>query len=165
MNILTKLTSSHNRLLFLGLAAISTGALCYAFFVQYILGFEPCFLCLYERIPYFALILLGIGGMVVKNNKYILALVILALLAAVSLAGYHTGIERGLFMGTERCTSNVDFPEDATADEIRELLYDKPIADCSRPAYKIFGISMTEWNLLLNLGLLGVVLLVARRRV
>ena len=81
------------------------------------------------------------------------------------LAGYHTGIERGWFNPTDTCNPGFNIPEGASADEIRQMLYDAPIATCTRAAFKIFGVSMTEWNLILNLCLFfGTVLFVKRRR-
>ncbi|MFV9936860.1 MAG: disulfide bond formation protein B, partial [Rickettsia endosymbiont of Haemaphysalis japonica] len=43
---------------------------------------------------------------------------------------------------------------------IKQMFYSQPITSCTKPAIKIFGISMTEYNLLLNIGLLICLLLV-----
>ena len=148
--ILTLLTSHHNKLYFIGLIALSTLSLSYAFFVEYALGFDPCILCLYQRIPYYLLIIIGISGAVFKHHKYYLYLALLVFFGATILAGYHTAIENGLLDPSDRCNPGFNIPDGASADEIRAMLYDAPIATCTEAAFKIFGISMTEWNLILN---------------
>ena len=44
---------------------ISSIALISAYFIEYILGHQPCILCLYERIPFFLAILI-----ILINYKY-----------------------------------------------------------------------------------------------
>jgi len=44
--------------LFTGIFLISFIALISAYFIEYILGHQPCNLCVYERIPYFLAILI-----------------------------------------------------------------------------------------------------------
>ena len=51
--------------LFTGIFLISFIALVSAYFIEYILGHQPCNLCVYERIPYFLAILI-----VLINYKY-----------------------------------------------------------------------------------------------
>jgi len=152
MNKLLKTMSiHHDKLYFYMLIALSAISLSYAFFVEYVLGFDPCILCLYQRVPYYLLIVTGIGGLVFKRYKLCLYVALAIFFASIFLAGYHTGIEREFFSPSETCNRGFNIPEGASADEIREMLYDAPIATCTRASFKIFGISMTEWNLILNI--------------
>jgi disulfide bond formation protein DsbB len=145
---------SKNKLYFLGLIGLATIAISFAFFVEYILGFEPCILCLYQRVPYYLLMLIGIGGLILPNAKYLIYLAMLVFGLSAILAGYHTGIERELFSPSNTCNPGFTIPADASAVEMREMLYNVPVATCTRAAFKVLGISMTEWNLILNLSLL-----------
>ena len=159
------ITEHHDKLYFLGLIVLSTISLSFAFFVEYILGFDPCILCLYQRVPYYLLIFIGMGGVVFKNYKYSLYIALAVFFGAAILAGYHTGVERGLFDPTDTCNPGFNIPDGLSADQIREMLYDAPIATCTRAAFKIFALSMTEWNLILNLCLfIGTLLVVKRSR-
>jgi disulfide bond formation protein DsbB len=142
---------SKNKLYFLGLILLSTISLSFGFFVEYVLGFEPCILCLYQRVPYYFLVLIGITGMIFKNHKYPIYFALIIFLGAAIIAGYHTGIEREWFDPTDTCNPGFNIPENASVDEIRQMLYDAPIATCTKAAFKIFWLSMTEWNLLLNI--------------
>ena len=152
--IATILTIQEHRLFFLAVTGLSILVLTYAFFVEYVLGFEPCNLCLYQRIPYFLLAIFGMSGFIIQNNKYFLIIFAIIFLFATLLAGYHTGIESNIFTPSTTCNSGVNIPNNISAEEFRDMMYNSPIASCTRPAYKIFGISMTKWNLALNIFLL-----------
>lgn len=156
--------SYHDKMYFLGLIIISALSLLYAFFVEYLQGFEPCILCLYQRIPYYLLIIIGIAGIVFKGHKYFLFLALGALLSSVLLSGYHAGVERGIFNPTDTCNAGINIPEGLSADQIRDMFYDKPIATCTIAAFKILGLSMTEWNFLFSCGLVAVTLVVLTHR-
>ena len=162
-NLLGFFTYKQNKYFYLSIILFSIIAMAYAFFVEYILGFEPCILCLYQRIPYFILVILAIWGASVKNNKHILLLQTIVLFAAICLSAYHTGIERAIFDPTAKCNMGVKFPEDASLEEIKELLYNAPIATCTVASYKIFRISMTEWNLIANICLLIGTIIIMRK--
>lgn len=157
------ITEHNNKLYFLVLIALSTISLSYAFFVEYVLGFEPCILCLYQRIPYYFLILTGIGGLLFKQYKYYLYLAVTIFFIAAMIAGYHTGIERGFFSPSDTCNPGLNIPNGLSADQVRDLFYNSPIATCTKAAFKIFALSMTEWNLILNFCLLIASLWVIKR--
>ena len=70
------------------------------------------------------------------------------------LSGYHSGLERGIFPPM-KCSTHAKNLEDISVEEAKQVIYDAPIADCSKPAIKILGLSLTEWNLFLNFVLLA----------
>lgn len=142
---------SKNKLYFLSITSVAALAILFAFFVEYILGFEPCELCIYQRIPYYLLIVVGIAGFIAHQNKYLAYLISLIFFFAAILAGYHTGIERAWFAPSATCNPGFKMPKDVSVEEILEALYEAPVATCTKPAFKIFGFSMTEWNLFLNI--------------
>ena len=49
---------SNNKLILNSILAFSFLSLAIAYFIQYVLGHEPCNLCLIERIPYLASLIL-----------------------------------------------------------------------------------------------------------
>ena len=76
----------------------SVFSILFAFYVEYILGHKPCNLCLLQRLPYIATIILIILVIILKNfEKLSFLLLSLIFLAGSLLAIYHVGIERGLF--------------------------------------------------------------------
>ena len=75
---------------------ISIIALSSAFFIEYVLGHQPCNLCVLERIPYLlALIIILLNYKFIYLEKYFILSLILVFLAATILSLYHLGIEQG----------------------------------------------------------------------
>ena len=136
--------------LFTGIFLISFIALVSAYFIEYILGHQPCNLCVYERIPYFLAILI-----VLINYKYnilekylILSLAIIFLIATI-LSLYHLGIEQGFIQESLLC----DLEKGANIvdkDEILKQLQQKSIS-CKDVTFKIFGLSLTNYNIIISL--------------
>jgi disulfide bond formation protein DsbB len=157
MSISTIIASSklrQNQLVLLGITLIAMISLSIAYFVEYVLGFAPCPLCLYQRFPYFVLIILGIIGVFIERKNPIFLGIILTISSSIILAGYHTGVERGIFAPSDSCKGEVQI----SAADAMKLLYDQPIATCTKPPFKVVGLSMTEWNLLYNLFLLVILI-------
>jgi disulfide bond formation protein DsbB len=159
--ILQFIRKDNFRLLHIGIISISVFALAFAYYVEYVMELAPCPLCIYQRFPYLALIKVSITALIIKKlSKYTLFFIVLNLFIAVLLAGYHSGVEREIFKPSSLCSSLVHIPEKLSIQEIKKMFYNKPIATCTKPALVVFCLSMTEWNLLLNIGLLFGVLIV-----
>ena len=136
--------------LFTGIFLISFIALVSAYFIEYILGHQPCNLCVYERIPYFlAILIVLINYKYNKLEKYlILSLAIIFLLATI-LSLYHLGIEQGFIQESLLC----DLEKGANIvdkDEILKQLQQKSIS-CKDVTFKIFGLSLTSYNIIISL--------------
>ncbi len=132
--------------------AASVISLLTAYLAEYIFLLAPCPLCLYQRFPYLIFIMLGLigsSGQYSCRTHYITVTII-----AIIIAFYHTGIERGIFELSSFCKPLVSVSKNISVADFKELLYSKEIALCNKPALVIFGLSMTEWNLLLNIVLL-----------
>ena len=83
--------------LFLTIFLISFIALISAYFIEYVLGYQPCNLCLYERVPYFLAILILLVNFKYNNfEKYFIFFLIIIFFIATLLSLYHLGIEQGL---------------------------------------------------------------------
>ena len=79
-------------------------ALISAYFIQYILGHEPCNLCLIERIPYFAaVIFISLIFIFNKYEKKISLIVGLFFFFGSIISFYHFGIEQGFFSESLVC--------------------------------------------------------------
>ena len=75
-----------------------------AYFIQYVLGHEPCNLCLIERIPYLAsLILISLIFILNKFEKVIAGIVLLFFIFGSVVSFYHVGIEQGFFNDSFVC--------------------------------------------------------------
>ena len=129
---------------------ISVFALASAFFIEHVLGHQPCNLCILERIPY----LLTIIVIVLNYNfnhleKHLILLLILIFLAAIFLSLYHFGIEQGFIKESLVCDlkngSNLLSKED-----ILKQLQQKNVS-CQDVTFKIFGLSLTTYNIIISL--------------
>ena len=136
--------------LFTVIFLISFIALVSAYFIEYILGHQPCNLCLYERIPYFlAILIVLINYKYNKLEKYIILSLSIIFLIATILSLYHLGIEQGFIQESLLC----DLEKGANIvdkDEILKQLQQKNIS-CKDVAFKIFGLSLTSFNIIISL--------------
>ena len=75
-----------------------------AYFIEYILGYQPCNLCLIERIPYALSLILIVSNFVFKKmEKFIIILLILVFIFSFLISIYHFGIEQGFFKESSIC--------------------------------------------------------------
>ena len=66
---------------------ISFIALTSAFFIEYVLGHQPCNLCLIERIPYgLSIILIMLIFLIKKNEKFLVLLLILTFIFSSTIS-------------------------------------------------------------------------------
>jgi len=129
---------------------ISIVALVSAFFIEYVLGHQPCNLCVMERIPYLlAIIIIVLNYKFVHLEKYFILLLILIFLIATSLSLYHLGIEQGFIKESLVCDlknqSNLLSKED-----ILKQMQQKNVS-CQDVTFKIFGLSLTSYNIFISL--------------
>ena len=66
-------------------------------YIEYILQYEPCKLCIYQRLPYIAAIFISFIGFNYSNNDQILIVTIMIFALSSIISGYHFGIENNLF--------------------------------------------------------------------
>ena len=95
---------SNNKLILNSILALSFLSLSIAYFSQYVLGHEPCNLCLIERIPYLAsLILISLIFILNKFEKLIAGIVLLFFIFGSVVSFYHVGIEQEFFSESLVC--------------------------------------------------------------
>ena len=134
-----------NSLIFLSFIALS-----FAYFVEFVLGHEPCNLCKIERIPYIGSIIL-ISFLIFTNKweKIILSIILLLFIFGSVTSVYHVGIEQGVFSESLLCelglNTNIQNP-----DDLLKSLEKTPIS-CKDVTFKIFGLSLTSINIAINL--------------
>ena len=128
----------------------SAFALISAYFIQYILGHQPCNLCLLERIPYILSIVIIIISLIFKKfEKIYLILLSLIFFSATLLSFYHFGIEQGFFKESLVCDLDKQFNSLSKEDILKELK-EKTIS-CKDVTFKIFGLSLATINMIISL--------------
>ncbi len=121
-----------------------------AYFLEYILGYQPCNLCLIERIPYVLSIILIITNLIIKRNEKIFILLLMLIFVFSFLVSfYHFGIEQGFFKESTVCgLKNVS--DLISKEEIIKQLNEKTIS-CKDVTFKVFGISLTSINIIISI--------------
>ena len=124
-------------------------ALISAYFIEHVLGHQPCNLCLIERIPYgLSIILIFTVFVLKKSEKFIVLLLILTFVFSLSLSVYHFGIEQDFFQESAICKVK-DFTENITKEDLLKQLNERVIS-CKDVTFKIFGLSLTSINIMIN---------------
>ena len=143
MNIFLKKKNFYLFILFYSLLAIF-----FALYIEHILGYKACKLCLYQRIPYIVAIFISfIGYNFFKNNK-ILIIIIIIFSISFLISGYHYGIENNIFEEFSGCAVNSLEIVDKT--ELLKSLNNN-VTSCKDVNFKLFGISLAGINLLFSL--------------
>jgi len=129
---------------------ISLFALISAYFIEYILGHQPCNLCLIERIPYMiALIIITINYKFNHLERYLILLLVIVFLASTLMSLYHLGIEQGFIKESLVCDLK-NSSKILSKEEILQQLQQK-IVSCKDVTFKILGFSLTVLNIIISL--------------
>ena len=121
-----------------------------AFVIEYMLGHQPCKLCVFERIPYILSILLIIKILFFKKyEKITLFILFLIFIASAVLAFYHFGIEQGFFSESFVCKAG-DLSETLSKEQLLEQLNKNSIS-CKDVSFRVLGLSLAIINTILSI--------------
>ena len=128
---------------------ISIFALSSAYFIEYILDFKPCNLCLLERLPYFlAIIIILLCLSLNRFEKFIFIALGLIFASATILSLYHVGIEQGFFKESLVCISNDEINSLNKEDLMKEL--QKKVVSCKDVQFTLLGLSLATINSIIS---------------
>ena len=129
---------------------VSLTALISAFFIEYVLGHQPCNLCILERIPYVvAIAIILLNYKFSQFEKLFLVLLIIVFLTATILSVYHFGIEQGFI--EESLVCDLKNGSGVTSkEEILKQLQEQKVS-CKDVTFKIFGLSLTTYNIVISI--------------
>ena len=133
--------------------SISILILLSAYFIEYVLGYEACNLCLIGRIPYFFVVTFSsLFFFLKKFKKIILILILISFISGTLIAFYHFGIEQGFLDESFACQIKNLSRDVSTSELLQELENSKP-KSCKNVDFKIFGLSLATINLFISFGL------------
>lgn len=147
------LTQGRNVALLTALTGVVTLGAAYVF--QFGFGYQPCVLCLYQRLPWWIAIGVACLGLSLfrRAPRLLPVFTILAgitLLAGAVLAGYHVGVEQHWWPGPTGCSSTADMSS-MTLEEMKKAILATPVVRCDDIPWSLFGISMAGYNFLISL--------------
>ena len=139
-----------NRALLKFVLVFSIFAILAAYFIQYVLGHQPCNLCLIERVPYiFSITIILICLFNQKFEKITLVVLSLTFFIGALLSFYHFGIEQGFIKESLVCDLNSpknELSKEALLNQLKKM----PIS-CKDVTFKIFSLSLATINIIISL--------------
>lgn len=159
--MLYRLTLLDPRLPAILLALASAGVLGAAFVFQYGFGYRPCILCLYQRVPYAAVVAFGVITLAFPRwrglGDALLVASGFAMLANAGIASYHVGVEQHWWASTCSVSGAAQ-----TLDALRAQIMQAPVVRCDDIQWSLFGITMAGYNVVVSLALSAFAFLSAR---
>ena len=122
-----------------------------AYFIEYVLGYNACNLCLIGRIPYFFVITFSLIYFFFKKfKKIILIFIFISFASSVIISFYHFGIEQGFFDESLVCQIKL-LGQNTSPSELLQELKNNTSKSCKNVTFKIFGMSLATINLFISL--------------
>lgn len=137
------------QLLILLAAGGSAAMLLAAFGFQYFGGLAPCEMCLWQRWPHAAAVVIGALALMIPGPGWPL----LGAMAALTTSGigiYHTGVERGWWQGPTTCTSGD--VSGLTPQQLLDQIMAAPLVRCDEVPWELLTLSMASWNAIASFG-------------
>lgn len=141
-----------NRLFPWLLLLAAAGPLGTAYTAELGFGYEPCVLCIYQRVPYGIVAVLGFAGLFLSApafRHHLLLIASLAFAIGSGIAFYHVGVEQTWWISAAPCGAGGT--EAATTESFMAALQQKPEKSCGDIDWTLFGISMATYNVAVSL--------------
>ena len=138
----------NRRNFYLIILIISMISIISALYIEYILQYEPCKLCIYQRLPYIAAIFISFIGFNYSTNDKILIILIMIFTLSAIISGYHFGIENNLFDELSACVN--DSLDISNKSKLLESLNQSMPVNCKDATFKILGVSLAAINTILS---------------
>lgn len=130
-------------------------------------GYPPCELCLKERWPFYAGLVLAAAAVPLSRRaprsvaRAVFAALALLFLFSAVFGGYHAGVEWGLWPGPTDCTGTL--ARAATPADFLHQLQSVHVVRCDAAAIRILGMSLAGWNAIVSLAIAGLAVVGAAR--
>ena len=151
----------NNKLILNGILAFSILSLSTAYFIQYVLGHKPCNLCIIERVPYIAaIILISLVFILNKYQKIISSLILIFFIFGAVVSFYHFGIEQGFF--SESLVCDLGNSQPLNKEDLLNQLKKTEIVSCKDVTFRFLGLSLATINTVISLILSGIIIKVIK---
>ena len=151
----------NNKLILNGILAFSILTLLIAYFIQYVLGHKPCNLCIIERIPYIAaIILISLIFILNRYQKIISSLILIFFIFGAVVSFYHFGIEQGFF--SESLVCDLGNSQPLNKEDLLNQLKMVEIISCKDVTFRFLGLSLATINTIISIILSGIMIKVIK---
>jgi disulfide bond formation protein DsbB len=144
-------------------AAVAVATILGAYFFEFVLNYQPCPLCLTQRIPYYVAIPVaaavagaaqaGAGPRLLAAGLLVVAI---AMLIGAGLGVYHSGVEWKWWAGPSDCSGPIS--TFGQAGSLLRTIETTPVIRCDEAAWRLFGLSLAGYNVLISVAVAGVAL-------
>jgi disulfide bond formation protein DsbB len=146
----------------LTVAAVGIATILGAYYFEYVLHYQPCPLCLEQRIPYYVgiplALALALAARYAAPRPVLIAgfaALALAMFIGAGLAAYHAGVEWHLWAGPQECSGDPNFGRSGSLlDQLNTVI----VVRCDEAAWRLFGISLAGYNVAISAALACVAL-------
>ncbi|MDC3157306.1 disulfide bond formation protein B [Candidatus Pelagibacter bacterium] len=153
--------NSNNKFILNGVLVFSILSLLIAYYIQYVLDHKPCNLCIIERIPYLAaVILISLVFIINRYEKILLSAVLLFFIFGTVVSFYHFGIEQGFY--SESLVCDLGNSKNLLKDELLNQLKNSNIVSCKDVTFRLFGLSLATINTIISIILSGIIFKVVK---
>jgi disulfide bond formation protein DsbB len=135
--------------LLLGAASFTIAA---AWFIELVLGYPPCKLCLMQRWPYYTAIPLAALAWIITGPLKLrlaarpaFAMIACIFMLSVALGVHHAGVEWGWWAGPSDCAGAMNTGP-ASAQDLLATLNRTRVISCTDAPFRVLGLSMAGWN-------------------
>lgn len=119
-----------------------------ALYSQYVGGLFPCEMCMWQRWPHYAAIVLAALSFAVKPGRGLLVwLATLAIAVSGAIGAFHAGVEYSWWEGLTQCATNF-----GSGGSALDAIMNAPLVRCDVAPWHFLGISLAGWNAILSLG-------------
>ncbi|WP_235962563.1 disulfide bond formation protein B [Jannaschia marina] len=131
-------------------------------FLFQLAGYAPCAMCLWQRWPHGAAIVLGVIALSGVTPRLLALGAGLAALVTSGLGFFHAGVEQGWWQGPSSCSGDGGGLAGLSGADLLSTEVTDTVVMCDDIVWQ-FGLTMAGWNGVLSLGL-AVLWVVAARR-
>lgn len=142
---------TRRNLLILIAAGGSAALLLGAWGFQYLGGMAPCKMCIWQRYPHGAAVVIGVLAFAFPGVRLLPLLGAAAAMTTAGIGMFHAGVEQKWWEGPTSCSSG-DIGGLST-QELMDQIMSAPLVRCDDIPWEMFGLSMAGWNALLSAGL------------
>ena len=140
------------RNLMITLSAGGSAALLGGAYLFQLLGYPPCAMCLWQRWPHVAAILIGLLA-VKMPGKIMPALGALAAGTTAAIGVFHTGVEKDWWEGPSTCTGGAGGLEGLSGMDLLAV-EGAQVVMCDQVSWEFLTLSMASWNAVASFGLM-----------
>ena len=153
--------SQDNKLILNGVLIFSILSLSIAYFIQYALGHKPCNLCLIERVPYIAsVIIIPLIFITNKFEKTLALIILLFFIFGAIISFYHFGIEQDFF--SESLVCDLGNNANLSKEQLLKQLKSSPIVSCKDVTFRVLGFSLATINTIISIILSAIMIKVIK---